>query len=158
MRVRLIVADQCEARFYDLDGINSRLQVAGKLLDPQAGPREPDTGERRPNDRTAPLDRMALAEAGRRVSSASRTPDSEPRPRKDAAMRFARQIGAELEASRRSGGFDRIVLLAGPSFIGLLRSALPEGVRATLIAEVRKDLLGEEESLIQAYVPPEAFE
>jgi len=31
-------------------------------------------------------------------------------------------------------------------------------VRATLIAEVRKDLLGQEESLIQAYVPPEAFD
>ena len=73
-------------------------------------------------------------------------------------MRFARQIGTELENARRGGGFDRIVLLAGPSFIGLLRSALPEGVRATLVAEVRKDLLGQDESLIQAYVPPEAFE
>jgi protein required for attachment to host cells len=138
MRVRLIVADHGEARFYDLDGIDSRLRAAGKLLDPQ-----PETGE---------------TELAVRGPSASRAPDSEPRPRKDAAMRFARQIGAELETARRSGGFDRIVLLAGPSFIGLLRSALPEGVRATLVAEVRKDLIGQEESLIQAYVPPEAFE
>jgi protein required for attachment to host cells len=139
MRVRLIVADQGEARFYDLDGIDSRLRTAGKLLDPQSLPREGEFAERQP--------------------SASRTPGpSEPRPRKDAAMRFARQIGAELETARRSGGFDRIVLLAGPAFIGLLRSALPDGVRATLIAEVRKDLLGQEETIIQAYVPPEAFE
>jgi len=138
MRVRLVVADPSEARFYDLDGIDSRLRAAGKLLDPQPAPREAEIAERR--------------------HSVSRAPDSEPRPRKDAAMRFARQIGAELESARRGGGFDRIVLLAGPSFIGLLRSALPEGVRATLIAEVRKDLLGQEESLIQAYVPPEAFD
>ena len=140
MRVRLIVADQSEARFYDLDGIDSHLQAAGKL-----------------QDLHSPSDRMALAETGGKVASAAHAP-AEPRPRKDAAMRFARQIGAELESARRSGGFDRIVLLAGPSFIGLLRSALPQGVRAVLMAEVRKDLLGEEESLIQAYVPPEAFE
>jgi protein required for attachment to host cells len=140
MRVRLIVADQAEARFYDLDGIDSRLLAAGKLLDPQPLPRETETefADRRP--------------------AVSRGPDSEPRPRKDAAMRFARQVGAELETVLRNGGFDRIVLLAGPSFIGLLRSALPEAVRATLIAEVRKDLLGQDESIIQAYVPPEAFE
>jgi protein required for attachment to host cells len=138
MRVRLIVAGPGEARFYDLDGIDSRLRPAGKLLDPLAETVETEFADRR--------------------AAVPRAPDSEPRPRKDAAMRFARQVGAELEAARRADGFDRIVLLAGPSFIGLLRSALPEGVRATLVAEVRKDLVGEDESLIQAYVPPEAFE
>ncbi len=72
-------------------------------------------------------------------------------------MRFARQVAAELDAARRRDSFDRIVLIAGPAFIGLLRSALSEAVRATLVAEVRKDLVRQEESLLQAYVPPDAF-
>jgi len=127
------VADQSEARFYDLEGVNSRLRAAGQLSDPDPASH---------NAENAPAPHAA---------------GTEPRPRKDAAMRFARQIGAELEVARRSGSFDCIVLVAGPAFIGLLRSALPEGVRATLIAEVRKDLLGQDESILQAYVPPEAF-
>ncbi len=72
-------------------------------------------------------------------------------------MRFARQVAAELDGARLRDGFDRIVLIAGPAFIGLLRSALSEPVRATLVAEVRKDLVHQEESMVHAYVPPEAF-
>jgi protein required for attachment to host cells len=82
----------------------------------------------------------------------------EPRPRKDAAMRFARQIAAELEASHRREGFDRTVLMAGPAFIGLVRSAMSAPVRATLVAEVRKDLIHEDDSTVHAFVPPEVFQ
>jgi protein required for attachment to host cells len=72
-------------------------------------------------------------------------------------MRFARQIAAELSSAKRDGAFDRLVLVAGPAFIGLLRSALPEAVRMTLVAEVRKDLVAADEETIGAALPPEAF-
>jgi protein required for attachment to host cells len=154
MRVRVIVADQSEARFYDLNDIDAQLQLAGRLTDPDTHtPAQEPAAVRTPRA----TDRPVLTDAGRRVTLAPRTADAEPRPRKDAAMRFARQIAAELDSARRRNSFDRIVLIAGPSFIGLLRSALSESVRATLVAEVRKDLVRQDESIVRAYVPPDAF-
>jgi protein required for attachment to host cells len=155
MRVRVIVADQSEARFYDLTGAEAQLQPAGRILDPEAHPhgREPELGSERG---TRGYDRTAVAEPARKVAFAPRS-GGEPRPRRDAAMRFARQIAAELDASRRRDGFDRTVLMAGPAFIGLLRSAMSESVRATLVAEVRKDLVHEDDSTVHAFVPPDVF-
>jgi protein required for attachment to host cells len=155
MRVRVIVADQNEARFYDLTGVDAQLQPAGRIVDPEAPVhgREPQLGSERS---TRGHDRTAVAEASRKVGFEPRS-GSEPRPRKDAAMRFARQIAAELEASRRRDGFDRTVLMAGPAFIGLVRSAMSAPVRATLVAEVRKDLIHEDDSTVHAFVPPEVF-
>lgn len=146
MRVRVIVADQSEARFYDISGVDAQLRPAGRIVDPDAHGREEEVGLERSARR---YDRDAF------VAVAPRS--SEPRPRKDAAMRFARQIAAELDASLRREGFDRTVLMAGPAFIGLLRSALSGSVRATLMAEVRKDLVHEDDSTIHAFVPPDVF-
>lgn len=154
MRVRVIVADQSEARFYDLTGVDAQLQPAGRIVDPEAHAhgREPEFGAERS---TRGYDRTAGADS--RVAFAPRS-GGEPRPRRDAAMRFARQIAAELDASLRRDGFDRTVLMAGPAFIGLLRSAMSAPVRATLVEEVRKDLVHEDDSTVHAFVPPEAFQ
>ncbi len=151
MRVRVIVADQREARFYDLRGLDARLQPAGRLTDPDARPQEHELAAARGANRST------VADSGRRATATAHSAGADPSPRKDAAMRFARHVAAELDGARHRDGFDRIVLIAGPSFIGLLRSALSEAVRATLVAEVRKDLVRHDESTVHAYVPPEAF-
>jgi len=147
MRVRVIVADQSEARFYDLNGIDAQLQPLGRIVDPDASSQEKELG----------YARTVVADTARKVGFAQRSASAEPRPRKDAAMRFARQVAAALDAAHRRDGFDRTVLVAGPAFIGLLRSALSEPVRATLAAEVRKDLIHHDDETIQAYVPPDVF-
>ena len=153
MRVRLILANQSEARFYDMASADSPLQRVGALTD----------GEERAQDapppvqHAAPENEAAAAAERRRFAFSRRLSTAEPRPRKDAAMRFARQIAAELDAARRRDSFDRLVLMAGPAFIGLLRSALSGPVRATLFAEIRRDMLRQDETIVQACVPPEAF-
>jgi protein required for attachment to host cells len=151
MRVRVIVADQSEARFYDMGGMDAQLRLAGRMVDPDAQQHEQELASGRA------YDRAVVADTARKVGFAPRSASAEPRPRKDAAMRFARQIAAALDAEYRRDGFDRTVLVAGPSFIGLLRSALSEPVRATLVAEVRKDLMRQDDETVQAYVPPDAF-
>jgi protein required for attachment to host cells len=132
MRVRVIVADQSEARFYDVQALDAPLIPAGTLSDSHP---EHEAGQ----------------------PQQPRSAGGEVRPRRDAAMRFARRIGGELELARRDGRFERLVLMAGPAFIGLLRSALPERVRAMLVAEVRKDLTQEDEQALLGFLPPEAF-
>jgi len=44
--------------------------------------------------------------------------------------------------------------MSGPPFLGLLREAMPESIRATLAAEVPKDLLHQDSGAIIAHLPP----
>ena len=81
----------------------------------------------------------------------------ERRPHKQEAQLFARRIVLTLEAARRKQEFDRLVLMAGPPFLGTLRAALRKSVRAALIAEIPKDLVHQTEREVRVHVPREIF-
>jgi len=53
---------------------------------------------------------------------------------------FAREIAEHLHAALNENLFSRLVLCAPPRFLGLLREALPAGVRQRIHHEVGKDL------------------
>ena len=55
------------------------------------------------------------------------------------------------------GEFDRLVLMAGPSFLGLLRAALSKPLRASLVAEVPKDLVHQGEDALRSHLTPQIF-
>ena len=44
--------------------------------------------------------------------------------------------------------------MSGPPFLGLLREALPESIRATLLSEVTKDLVHQGIDSIIEHLPP----
>jgi protein required for attachment to host cells len=54
--------------------------------------------------------------------------------------RFLEEVAAELEAKHREGAFNRLVIAAAPDALGELRQALAAGVRASVLAELPKDL------------------
>jgi protein required for attachment to host cells len=82
----------------------------------------------------------------------------ERHPHKQEAQLFARRIVRTLEAARRKDEFDRLVLMAGPPFLGMVRAALRKSVRATVIAEVPKDLVHQTEREVRMNVPREVFQ
>ena len=153
MRVRIVVADQSEARFYDTEGLHGPLQPAGQLSDPKARLHDRDLESDRPG---RVFDHAPLA-AGRRGAVGHHGTEGERSPRKHEAVNFARQIADQLEAARREGQFDRLVLMAAPTFLGLLRKALSQPVRAIIFAEVHKDLVHQEVSVVREQLPREAF-
>ncbi len=57
-----------------------------------------------------------------------------------AAAAFADDIVAYLEAALGHGEFERLVLVASPAMLGILRKALTPKVKSALRAEVPKDL------------------
>jgi protein required for attachment to host cells len=153
MRTRIVLADQSEARFYDLEHIDGPLQLVGRLTDPNARLHDRDFK----SDRPGRVFDHAPASGQRRGSVAHHATGGERSPRKHEAQLFASRIAQEIETSGREKRFDRLVLMAGPAFLGLLRAALPDAVRAAVVAEVPKDLIHQPESVVRAHLPREAL-
>ncbi len=154
VRVRVVVADESEARFYDMDGPAAPLQLAGHVANPAARQHDRDLK----SDRPGRVFDHAPAVAGRRGAVAHHGTGGERRPRKHEEERFAREVAHELRQARQQDRFDRLVLMAGPPFLGVLRAALPESVRASLIAEVPKDLVHQPDRAVRDHLPPEVFQ
>ncbi len=57
--------------------------------------------------------------------------------------RFAESIAAVLNNGRADGDFEKLVLVAPPRTLGELRAALDKPTRASISAELNKDLTGE---------------
>jgi protein required for attachment to host cells len=95
--------------------------------------------------------------SGRRGSTPHHGVGGERRPRTHEAEVFAQKIAGELERGWRSHEFDRLVIMAPPAFLGLLRKALPQSLRTLVAAEVVKDLVHQPPEVLQAHLPGEAF-
>lgn len=153
MRMRVVVADRSEARFYDTGSLSAALQPAGTLTDPKAHLHERDLVSDRPGrvfDHAAPT-------GGRRGAVAHHGTGGERSAKEHAAESFARQIAQGLEAAIREQHIDRVVLMAAPAFLGLLREALPRSVKRVIVAEVHKDLVHQSDQVVREHLPGEAF-
>lgn len=154
MRVRIIVADQSEARFFDLEHHDEELRPAGHLSDPAAHLHDRDLKSDRPGRK---FDRAPL-HSGRRGATAHHGVGAEHKPRVHEAESFARRIGEELLTAQRTHQFDRLVVMAPPAFLGILRQTLPGAVRKAISAEIAKDLVHEAPSAVRTYLPAETFQ
>lgn len=66
--------------------------------------------------------------------------DSDYDPRAVEVQRFARRLATRLERLARSERIERLVLIAEPRFLGLLREQLSEPVRHVITREVARNL------------------
>ena len=153
MRVRIVVADQAEARFYDTEPPDPVLHPAGRLTEERARLHDRELG----SDRPGRVFDHAPAAGIRRGAVAHHGTGGERRPHRHVELLFARRIARALALARREGRIDRIVLMAEPGFLGLIRQALPSGLASSVAAEIPKDLVHQSEQVLRAHLPPEAM-
>lgn len=55
--------------------------------------------------------------------------------------RFAKRISRRLDTERRNGGFEELIIIAAPQFLGLLRPELSGPTRKRAVKEIAKDLV-----------------
>lgn len=55
-------------------------------------------------------------------------------------QRFLREVAVWLDEQRHRGAFDRLVVIAEPRALGVLRRAMPKPLAGTVIAEIPSDL------------------
>lgn len=152
MRIRVVVASESEADFYDLRPQQHALSLVSRLSDPKARLHDRDFK----SDRPGVFDRAVVA-GGRRGAVARHGTGGERRPRRHEAELFARRIAEQLEHARDHDEFDRLVVMAEPRFLGLLRSAIPGSLRSQVAAEVGKDLVRAPASAVQMHIPEDVF-
>ena len=154
VRIRVVVASQGEARFYDATSAPLKMKLMHKLTDPTARLHDRDLVSDKPGQ---VLD-QAPAAGQRRGSVPHHSTGGERSPRKQEAAVFARQVVQQLESEHRASPFGRLVVMAGPAFLGLLREAMPKSLREITVAEVGKDLLHVDDAGVLAHMPKVAFE
>lgn len=154
MRIRIVVASQALATFYDVQHVEDKLQITTQLTDPLARLHDREFKSDRPGRM---FDHGPLAGGRRGASARHGTGGGRESPRKHEAVIFAQKIANELENAWRAGSFDRLIMMAEPSFLGVLRRALSISLKSAVVAEVAKDLAQQPEDAVRAHLPPEAF-
>lgn len=149
MTTRVLVADQAEARFYDVEPIGGALRCVGEMSDPKAHLHDRDLK----SDRPGRVFDHAQGDAHRRGAVAHHATGGEETPRRHEAAAFAGRIVQSLEAARNAHEFDQVAVIAGPRFIGMLRAAMPKPLADLIVAEVVKDLMHETEDTIRSHLP-----
>jgi protein required for attachment to host cells len=128
-RLRIVVADQAEAVFYDASSLRNEPKEVGRISDPDAHLHDRDLVSDRPG------------RSYESVGGARHAIERENDPRHREAVRFARRIARRLDEARRKDEFEQLVVVAGPPFLGLLREEFSRPTKARVVHEIRKDLV-----------------
>jgi len=145
-RIRIVVADQAEAIFYDAPSLEARPTEVGRISDPIA----------HQHDRELASDRPGRSYES--VGGARHAIERENDPRWQEAVRFARRISCRLDDALRKGEFDELIVVAGPPFLGLIRSELSRPARERVVHEIRKDLVHGPVEALRKHLPSSAAE
>lgn len=137
----ILVADQSQARIYEAAKPLGPLAEIEHLEHAIALKREGEIGSDRPG------------RAFDSVGGGRHAMQPEVDAKEVGAMRFAKEIATRLEKGRTSDQFDRLVLVAGPHFLGLLRQALSAGLTDLVTAEIPKNLGQYDAKEIRAHLP-----
>jgi len=148
-RIRVVVADQAEAIFYDMSSLKTRPVEVDRLRDPTARRPTWELGahQGRPG-------RTYESVGGQRHALG----DEPPELRRQQAATFARAIAEKLDADRREHGFQQLIVVASAPFRSLLRSELTPEIKASIVHEVPKDLVHSRPEVLRDYLPESAQE
>lgn len=137
----VLVADSSEARIYSAHQMRAPLELIETLSHAASRLHPRDLGSDVPgrvHDRFGP-GRHSL-DTGQQIKAEER-------------LRFAREIAALLAEAQRRKRFDRLVVMAGPTFLGNLRDSFSKSLAEAVVAEVHKDLVAQDVEAIQAHLP-----
>ncbi len=138
--VWVVVAQQGQARLFRREKRFSPLEELDNLVQPEARLQAQDLQSDRPGRA------MNRARGGRTALESSAD------PKRTEAEVFARRVAERLHEGRTSGAYTELVLVAGPSVLGLLRDAMDTDTARCVVKEVRKTLPDATLAEIQAIV------
>jgi len=127
-RTWIVLADAATARLYEQSGPHGNWALVAELQHPESRARDSELVTDKPG--------RVKQSKGYRTAMEYRTP-----PKKVEAKKFARQLAKTLDDGVVREAYGRLVLVAPPGFVGMLRDELSDRVRARIAALVEKDYL-----------------
>lgn len=137
----ILVADSSRARLLQAEKANAPLQELETLENPAARMRNQDLISTPPG---------RSFDSGGQGRHAMEQRDS---PKHHEAVVFARRLAGRLEQGRGEGELQRLVLVAPPRFLGLLRDELGADLRRLVITEIDKDLTAIDVAELREHLP-----
>jgi protein required for attachment to host cells len=83
--------------------------------------------------------------------------DGERSTERHELAQFARDVAQRIDKDRIHRKFDKVVLVAAPRMLGLLRRSLSTPTAALLVGEVPKDLVQQGPEAVLSALPQHAF-
>jgi len=136
----ILIADSSRARMFTTDAPSSPLEEMEGF----------SHAEGRLHDREMTAD---LPGKNREGSVGAHAFEQRTDPKKQEAVNFARSLAQHLETARNANKFEQLMIVAEPSFLGLLRGELSDQVKKKVSFELDKDLTTHSVADIQAHLP-----
>jgi protein required for attachment to host cells len=136
----IVVADNTQARFFTAKTRSAALDEIDTLTN----------SENRLHDRDITSDLPGKIKSTGGGGHAFEQPTD---PKKHEADNFARLVAAFLEKAHNDEHFDELVIVAEPSFLGLLRSHLNEQVKKLVTFELDKNITTLDVADIRSHLP-----
>lgn len=126
----ILVAHEAGARLFESHGPGRGLQLVEEVEHPAGRARDGEID----TDRPGRSFRKNSADPRRAAMSRSEGPHDR------AVASFARELASKLQHGRMQNEFQRLVLVAPPRFLGLLRSSLDTPTQQLVVGSLDKDL------------------
>ncbi|MGR9085812.1 MAG: host attachment protein [Gammaproteobacteria bacterium] len=137
----ILAADASRARFFSAESSSSPLEEIEDLAHPEARLHDRDITQDLPGKH-----KNFGGIAGHSYEQATD-------PKKYEAEIFARRIVQYLEEAHNADRFGRLIIIADPSMLGLLRKELPEQIKKQISFELDKNIASFDAADIRSHLP-----
>ena len=134
----ILVANQAEAQIYSTDRIPGNLVLVDTLKHKEGAAHARD------------LTSDAPGRVHDRMGSARHSMEPDTGVKEESRRRFVKKMVARLESAHFRGDYDRLVLLAAPAVLGVIRKIISKKFTNVVVKEIPKDVIGQDLDKIQA--------
>jgi protein required for attachment to host cells len=134
----ILVANQAEAQIYSAGQIRGNLVLVDTLTHEEGAARARD------------LTSDAPGRVHDRMGSARHSMEPDTGVKEESRRRFVKKMVARLESAHFRGDYDRLVLLAAPAVLGVIRKTISKKFTNVVVKEIPKDVIGQDLEKIKA--------
>jgi len=137
----ILAADASRAKIWMASTPSSPLELIHEMASPE--------GRMHERDLTSDLPGRAFDSSG----TGRHTMEQEVGPKKEAVIRFSHELAVVLAQACNRSAFNKLYLMAAPSFLGLLRNCCKETLKQCNVIEVDKDYAAMEACELRSRLP-----
>ncbi len=139
-RTWILVAENSRAKFFSAEDPTAPISEIEALICPNGRLHEGDLVSDNPGS------------DGGSVGQGRHVIDNKVTARDQEHINFAKQLATRLNTARKKGKYDRLVLVAPPAFLGLLRDSVSKEVSAMVSRQVDKNLVQQPAEVLRKYL------